>query len=235
MLGQALEARQQFVERLGAVQQRTDFLQPGLQLAQRFAAGQRHRGKRCAGQLLGIRQPAAGLGDERFATPFLAGIGQHDQVSGEIATVHRRYVARVQRAQVAGVVPVEEVPLEARQLLHAGERGFQPFDGFQAAGPAEIARGDRGQQVQADVGRRRAMRHHRLRLLLEVVRRQVVLLRRDEGFEEAPGTPGDQPQLGAVGRQQGALPVERRRPAAVEGQHRRRQPEQGQRYDQRPG
>src|SRR5262249_23762181 len=48
---------------------------------------------------------------------------------------------------------------------------------------------ERRGQVEADVGRRRAVRHHGPRVLLEVVRRQRVVLGTDEGFEEVPGPP----------------------------------------------
>ena len=42
------------------------------------------------------------------------------------------------------------------------------------------------------------MGHHRLRFFLEVVGRKHVIVRRDEGLEEAPGAAGDQPQCSRV-------------------------------------
>ena len=39
------------------------------------------------------------------------------------------------------------------------------------------------------------MRHHATRVLLEVVRRQVVFFGGDEGLEESPGATRDQPQF----------------------------------------
>ena len=65
--------------------------------------------------------------------------------------------------------------------------------------PAEVARADRRQEIEAEIGRRGPMRDDRLRVLLEVVRRQHVVRRRDEGLEEAPGAPRDQAQRAGVG------------------------------------
>ncbi len=43
-----------------------------------------------------------------------------------------------------------------------------------------------GQQRQADIGRRRAVRHHRNGLLLDIVGRQPVVFRADQGFIKRP-------------------------------------------------
>ena len=66
--------------------------------------------------------------------------------------------------------------------------------------PKSRAVADR-QQIQAEIGRRGAVRHDRRRVFLEIVRRQHVVGRRHEGLEEPPGAPRDQPQrLGVGGR-----------------------------------
>ena len=56
---------------------------------------------------------------------------------------------------------------------------------------AEVVRGQRREQAHADVGGRRAVRDPRLGDLLEVVRRQAVVLGAHEGREVAPGLAGD--------------------------------------------
>ncbi len=71
---------------------------------------------------------------------------------------------------------------------------FESLDGVDRADPAEVARRDDRQQVQAKVGGRRAVRQHRPRLLLEVVRRQHVVRGRDERVEVAPRAAGDEAQ-----------------------------------------
>ena len=68
--------------------------------------------------------------------------------------------------------------------------------------PAEIARGENRQQVKAEIGRRTAMRHDRLRRLLEIVRRQPVVLRADKGLEEMPHATSGQPQVAFLVRGQ---------------------------------
>ena len=85
---------------------------------------------------------------------------------------------------------------------HGRERRLQPLDGLARPDPAEVARARHRQQIEADIGRRCAMRHHRRRVFLEIVRRQHVVGRRDEGFEEAPGPPRDQAQALRVVRGQ---------------------------------
>jgi len=59
--------------------------------------------------------------------------------------------------------------------------------------PAEVARCDSRQEVQADIGRRASMCNDGLRILLEVVRWKPVLLRGYEGREETPGAACNKP------------------------------------------
>ena len=79
-----------------------------------------------------------------------AGVGQRDQVAGQVAAVHGRDVARLQRAQVGRVVPVVEMAAEALQPRHRGERRLQPLDRVGQPDPAEIVRAGR---ATADRGR----------------------------------------------------------------------------------
>ena len=77
--------------------------------------------------------------------------------------------------QVLCPVPVEEMALEPRELLHRAECRFQPLDGLRCSCPAEVAGGDGGEQIETHVGWRSPMRDDRLRILLEIVRRQHVV------------------------------------------------------------
>src|SRR5207247_3977993 len=91
-----------------------------------------------------------------------------DEMTGEISAVDGRHVLRVEGTTVLRVVPVVEVAAKPLETVHRLERGFQPLDGVERADPAEVARRDRGQEIQPDVRGRRAMRDHRTRRLLEV-------------------------------------------------------------------
>src|SRR5262249_45546164 len=66
------------------------------------------------------------------------------------------------------------------------QRAFQPFGGFHRADPAEFARRQDGEKIKPKICRRRAARHHGLGVLLEIVRREVMVLGGDKFFEESP-------------------------------------------------
>ena len=71
-----------------------------------------------------------------------------------------------------------------------------------AANVAEVVRGQIREQRQSHVGRRGAMRDRGDRMLLIVVRRQPVVFRADEGFEERPGLARNLPEKkDLIGRQ----------------------------------
>ena len=61
-----------------------------------------------------------------------AGVAEHDQMTSEIAAVHRGDIFRLQRTQVARVVPVVEMPAETLEPIHGPERRLQPLDRFDA-------------------------------------------------------------------------------------------------------
>ncbi len=145
---------------------------------------------------------------------------QHQQVPGEVAAVDERHVARVQRLQGAGVVPVEEVAAVALEAVEGVERGGGALEQARQRDVAEVVGGEVGEQPQADVGRRGAVGDHLGGELLHVVGRQVVVLVADEGLEEAPGLARQALQeLDLPGRQAVALRAQR---AADEPRHRRR-------------
>ncbi len=175
------------------------------------------RPQRLAGERERVRDPGEPLRfQHRTLDPLATGPVERDQMTREIAAVHRGDVLRVERPQVLRVVPVVEVAAEALEAAHRLERRLETLDGVERAEPAEVAGGDRGEQVEAEVRRRRAVRHHRAGIFLEVVRREHVVRGRDEGLEEAPGAARDAAQRAHVrGAERRAAPDRRRaaRPA----------------------
>ena len=119
-------------------------------------------------------------------------------MSSQIAAIHRRDILRVQRAKILRVVPVIEVAAEPLQVAHGRECRFQPVYGLGHPGPPEVAGADRGEQVKAEIGGRGPVRDCRLRVFLEIVRREHVICCRHESLEEAPGAARDQPQCARV-------------------------------------
>ena len=94
---------------------------------------------------------------------------RRNQVAGEISTVHRRYVGRLQHLQVSQIVPVVEMSPETphalqrpEHLLHPVDRGFECYE-------REIVGGNDRHQLEPDVRRRCTGRYDWLRLLLIIV------------------------------------------------------------------
>ena len=136
----------------------------------------------------GVRNPGEHLRAKQWAVDdVLARLSERDEVTGEVAAIDRGHVLRVERAEVTRVIPVIEVTTEPLQAVHRAERGFEPLDRGQGAEPSEIVRGDGGEEIQPEVGGRRAVGHDRCRLFLKIVGRQGVVLGADKGLEEAPG------------------------------------------------
>ena len=112
---------------------------------------------------------------------------QGQQMAGQVAAVHRRDIHGLQRLERLRVVPVVEMPLEALQFPHAVQGGAAALDQLAHGEIAEIVGRQVGQQGQADIRRRGAVRHHQVRMLLHVIGRQPVIVRPDEGLEIGPG------------------------------------------------
>src|SRR5262249_51274746 len=121
-------------------------------------------------------------------------VRQRHQVASQIATVDGGHVARQERLAGARVVPVEEMPPEALQVAERLQAVLESSDPLCYAEPAKLVRRRRAEQIHADVGRRGALRQYRDRRLLEVIRRQVMVRRRDKLLEVGPGPPRDQAQ-----------------------------------------
>src|SRR5258708_40351728 len=92
-----------------------------------------------------------------------------------------------------------EVAAKTFEPVHRLECRFQAVHSVVGTDPAEIVRSYRGQQVQPEVGGRRSMSEHGLRVLLEVVGRKHVIFYRHKRLEEAPCAACDQSEGSSVG------------------------------------
>jgi hypothetical protein len=119
------------------------------------------------------------------------------------------------------------VSLVPFQTLDRGERPIDLVLQFVDVDVTKVVRGERGQETQTDVGRRRTVRDGLLRADLNVVRWEKMTIRVHERVEVRPGLPGDSVQVLAVGRRQ-RRPALRNRATEREGEERRRCPEREQ-------
>ena len=114
------------------------------------------------------------------------------------------------------------------QFVDAVQRCLEAPDDFVGTDPAEFARAADGQQVQADVGRRRAVRQQGVGDELQVVGRQVVVLSPDAALEKTPGVARQRHQVALVAGIQRMLRAGRARLAGPPRRNRRCPPEQKQ-------
>ena len=70
--------------------------------------------------------------------PLLAGVGDRDEMTSQIAAVDGGNISGLERLEIAGVIPIVEVAAKARHASHCRKRRFQPFDGLGRANPTEI-------------------------------------------------------------------------------------------------
>ena len=117
---------------------------------------------------------------------------------GAVAAVDGGDVRRCQDGQALRVVPVVEVTAMARQLLQRVQRRRHALGEPGRADEAHLARTGRCQQVQADVGRRGAVRHHHVRTELHVVGRQMMVAHTDMALVVAPGLACQRAQVSTV-------------------------------------
>ena len=122
-----------------------------------------------------------------------------------------------------GFIPIVEMPAIAFQLRQRIEHIAAARRQFRSPEKTEIpSRGGRDEQ-HADVGWRGAMTDLFMGRALVIVRRQPIVLRPGEPFEEIPRTAGQQSQeLFVACTQRCSLGLAR--PAAEEGDFRRHQP-----------
>ena len=165
---------------------------------------------------------------QRLQCQFAAGLGHGEQMAAQVAAVYRGHIHRQQWRAALGVVPVHEVAAVALQPCERRQGRLQSCQQLRGRNPAERACACRAQQIQADVGGRCPVRQHVVRQRLQVIRRQMVVVRSDATLEEAPGVARDGQQLGAVLRRQGTDIALRTGSTGQPGPHRRRGPCQTQ-------
>ena len=92
-----------------------------------------------------ILQPGPALALERLPPAGVAQTGRiAQQRRGEIAAIDRRHIAWLERAQVVGIVPVEEVAAEPFEPRKAVEHVARPRGQFGPPDKAQIPRGSGG-------------------------------------------------------------------------------------------
>ncbi|KAF5056937.1 hypothetical protein DSECCO2_362090 [anaerobic digester metagenome] len=115
---------------------------------------------------------------------------QGQEMPGQVPAVHGGDVARRQRGQGQGVVPVVEMAFIPFQRAHGAQRLHGAVEERAGRDEPEVAGGEVRQQRKAHVGRRGAVRNHGGGVLLEVVGGEPLVLGADECFEEGPGLAG---------------------------------------------
>jgi hypothetical protein len=100
-----------------------------------------HRASGLARQGDAVLDARQGGGDRKRLLDHLpAGIGQREQVPGEVAAVDRRHVRRIKPTQVARVVPVVEMAAIVLELVDRRQRLLQTIHHLEGADPTEVAR-----------------------------------------------------------------------------------------------
>src|SRR6185369_2151892 len=108
-----------------------------------LAPGRRESGRAFPKETQGVADAFEEGGRGRGPRQLLqAGLLQGDQVAGEVAAVHRRDVAGLERAKVSRVVPVVEVTPMALEAQDGGERGLEAVEHLVGPDPPEVVRGD---------------------------------------------------------------------------------------------
>src|SRR5512141_340159 len=125
---------------------------------------------------------------------FEQALPQRQQVAREVSAVHRRDVERQEGFQGLRVVPVVEMTSMPRQGLHRAQRIIRALDELPLRKVSEVVGGHVREEREPHVGRRRAMGDRAYAVFLVVVRRQPMVFRADEGFEERPGFPRKLPE-----------------------------------------
>ena len=160
--------------------------------------------RRFPGKIERVGDPCqAPRGRGRHDGPLPARVCQCDQVAGQVPAVDRGDIGRIERAKIARVVPIVEMPAKPREAGHGGQRHLQSFGRFRGSQPSEIAGRRHREKIQPEIGRRRPVGQRRGRVLLEIVRRQHVVGRCHEGLEVPPRPPCDRPQRPTIGGRYG--------------------------------
>jgi hypothetical protein len=115
------------------LQQRPDCRLDPLQMGDLF---------QCDGHRVG--QPGQIGRGARAMAPALTGAGQCEEVASQVTAVDRRDIFRLERMQVIGSIPIQEMAAKPLQAGHGRHRRFEPANGIGEADPAEIVRADGG-------------------------------------------------------------------------------------------
>src|ERR1700687_4388862 len=118
----------------------------------------------------------------------------------QVPAINGRDIKGNKRPQVLRVVPIEEMALMTFEIFDRGDRGLEALDHLRDSQPSELASGRDGDQIQSDIGRRRAVSDYGLGNLLKIVRRQLMVRGCDERLEKSPGLTGDEPEQPPVVR-----------------------------------
>ena len=135
--------------------------------------------------ILGAVEILRGRG--RLLRPVTAEVGKRHEMAAEVAAIDGRNVFGLERPERLGIVPIVKMALALLHLLDGRERRLDPGERVDKTEPAEFPGAGGRQQIKTDVGGRRPVRDDRFRIFLEVVGRQHVVARPDEGFEKRPG------------------------------------------------
>src|SRR6266849_2307530 len=101
------------------------------------------RSERFADQADQVLDPGDSLRREDGTGDHLAAsVAEREQMAGEISAVDGRDVLGLERAQVAGRVPVVEMAAEELEAIHRGQRRVEALERFVRAGPSEVVRGN---------------------------------------------------------------------------------------------
>ena len=150
-----------------------------------------------------------------LCTKIKTRLGGGEQVATQVAAVDGGHIGGQQHCQGLGVVPVQKMPLVPGQLVQRIQRCFQAGSQIGHADPARLCCAGAAQKVQADIGRRGAVRQHFKRQDLQVVGRQAMVLCRHTALKKAPGVLRHALQVGHSG---GVRHVDAAAPLALAGQ-----------------
>ncbi len=210
-------------------QERFDVLERRLEIApsDRSAAGRRRRpDERLLRQREAVGDSLEGARIERGSIqPLETRVFEGDEMAGEVPAVDRRDVPGLERGEPPRVVPVVQVAAILFEPLDRAEGGLESLEHLDRADPGEVARRDRREKPEPDVGRGSAVGDDRLRFLLKVVGRKVIVFGRHEGLEETKRAARREPEDALLSLRERLRLCRRRRQARLPGDPGRDDPE----------
>ena len=157
---------------------------------------------------------------------------ERQQRTRKVSAVDRGDIAGRERFERAGVVPVQEVTVEAFEPFNSRQGRPDPVDQRPRVDEAQVVSRERRQKAQTDVGRRRSVCHPQLGNDLHIVGRKTMVFGADEPVEVLPRLESDAAQVLAIsGPQLGTPP--RHRPAQGERNQRCNRPQRQHRQRDR--